>query len=60
MKTLANVKGILFDLDGVLYVGSDAIDGAVEAVQKIRASGILCRFVTNTSTLSLASLQHKI
>ncbi len=60
MKTLSNIKGILFDLDGVLYVGSTAIEGAVEAVQKIRASGLACRFVTNTSTLSLASLQQKI
>lgn len=60
MKTLATIKGILFDLDGVLYVGSNAIEGAVEAVQKIRAGGMPCRFVTNTSTLSLASLQHKI
>jgi HAD superfamily hydrolase (TIGR01458 family) len=60
MKTLANIKGILFDLDGVLYVGSHAIEGAVEAVQKIRDSGLACRFVTNTSTLSLASLQQKI
>jgi len=60
MKTLSNIKGILFDLDGVLYVGSNAIEGAVAAVQKIRASGLKCRFVTNTSTLSLASLQQKM
>jgi HAD superfamily hydrolase (TIGR01458 family) len=60
MKNLSNIKGILFDLDGVLYIGSHAIEGAVEAVQKIRASGLLCRFVTNTSTLCLTSLQRKI
>ena len=60
MKTLSHLKGILFDLDGVLYIGSNAIEGAVEAVQKIRASGLKCRFVTNTSTLSLVSLQKKI
>ncbi len=54
------VKGILFDLDGVLYVGSRAIDGAVAAVARIQAGGLPCRFVTNTSTLSLASLQQKI
>ncbi|MGZ8258523.1 MAG: TIGR01458 family HAD-type hydrolase [Methylotenera sp.] len=60
MSTLSSVKGILFDLDGVLYVGSHAIKGAAEAVGKIRASGMPCRFVTNTSTLSLASLQQKI
>lgn len=60
MTALSSLKGILFDLDGVLYVGSKPIEGAIEAVARIRASGIPCRFVTNTSTLSLASLQHKI
>ena len=60
MNTLSNINGVLFDLDGVLYVGSSAIKGAVEAVGKIRVSGMPCRFVTNTSTLSLASLQQKI
>ena len=60
MYTLSSIKGVLFDLDGVLYVGSHAIKGAAEAVGKIRASGVPCRFVTNTSTLSLASLQQKI
>jgi HAD superfamily hydrolase (TIGR01458 family) len=60
MNTLSSTKGILFDLDGVLYVSSTAFDGAIEAIEKIRASGIPCRFVTNTSTLSLASLHKKI
>ncbi len=58
--SLSAIKGILFDLDGVLYVGSNAIEGAIEAVEKIRACGIQCRFVTNTSTSSLTSLQQKI
>jgi HAD superfamily hydrolase (TIGR01458 family) len=60
MNALSSIKGILFDLDGVLYIGQHAIDGAVEAVRRARASSIQCRFVTNTSTLSLASLQQKI
>ena len=60
MNTLSTIKGILFDLDGVLYIGQHAIEGAVEAVRKIQASGKACRFVTNTSTLSLKSLQQKI
>lgn len=54
------IKGILFDLDGVLYIGSQAIEGAVDAIERIRAGGMPCRFITNTSTLSLTSLQHKI
>ena len=53
-------KGILFDLDGVLYVGSQAIAGAVEAVSSIQNSGIPCRFITNTSTLSVSTLQQKL
>ena len=59
MSDLSALKGILFDLDGVLYTGSNALKGAVEAIEKRRASHI-CRFVTNTSTLSQASLQQKI
>ncbi len=54
------IKGILFDLDGVLYVGGKPISGAVEAVAAIRDQGLICRFVTNTSTLSIASIQNKI
>lgn len=60
MNTLSTIKGILFDLDGVLYIGSHAVEGAIDAVRKIQASGIKCRFVTNTSTLSLTTLEQKI
>lgn len=60
MNSLPHIKGVLFDLDGVLYVGSKPIMGAIDAVARIRDSGIPCRFVTNTSTLSLISLQNKI
>lgn len=60
MNSFTSTKGVLFDLDGVLYIGSRAIEGAIEAVNKIQSHGITCRFVTNTSTLSLLSLQKKI
>ena len=54
------IKGLLFDLDGVLYVGSRPIEGAVETIRQIKAGNIPTRFITNTSTLSLASLQKKM
>ena len=60
MANANEIKGVMFDLDGVLYVGNTPITGAIEAVDTIRAQGITCRFVTNTSRLSIASLQHKI
>jgi len=60
MNPLSGIKGILFDLDGVLYIGSRAIEGAIEVVEQIRTAGFACRFITNTSVLSLDSLQLKI
>lgn len=60
MKNLSSVKGILFDLDGVLYVGTQPIAGAKEAVDQIRNRGIHCRFITNTSTLSVDTLHRKL
>ena len=60
MKNFAQLQGLLFDLDGVLYVGSVPVTGAIEAINTLQNSGLVCRFITNTSTLSLQSLQDKI
>lgn len=60
MPLITAIKGILFDLDGVLYVGSQAISGAIDTVSALKTQGYICRFITNTSTLCLASLQRKI
>ena len=60
MTDLSSLRGILFDLDGVLYVGSSVIEGAIEAVKEIKRRGYRCRFITNTSTLSTASLHAKL
>ena len=35
--SFADIKGLLFDLDGVLYVGEELIEGAVEAVGYIKS-----------------------
>lgn len=40
---------VLFDLDGVLYVGPTAVPHAVDAVAALRAQGIPCGFVTNNA-----------
>jgi HAD superfamily hydrolase (TIGR01458 family) len=57
---ISTKKAVLFDLDGVLYTGNQPIDGAIQAVKQIRDAGMACRFLTNTSTLSIASLQKKL
>src|SRR4051812_4870703 len=47
---LVRYDGFLFDLDGVLYRGTHAIPGAVEAVRAVRAAGRALMFVTNNAT----------
>lgn len=44
-----DIEGLLVDLDGTLYVGDDPIEGAREALVRLRAAGIGVRFVTNTT-----------
>ena len=39
----------LLDLDGVVYIGSDAVDGAPEALAAARAAGMRLAFVTNNA-----------
>jgi HAD superfamily hydrolase (TIGR01458 family) len=47
---------ILLDLDGTLYVGQQAIPGAVGCIKTLRERGIRLRFLTNTTTKSRADL----
>lgn len=47
---LERYDAALFDLDGVLYVGAHAVEGAAEAVAAIRRSGIRVAFVTNNAS----------
>ena len=43
------VRGLLVDLDGTLYVGDEPVEGAREALGRLRSSGIAVRYVTNTT-----------
>jgi len=45
----APVKGVLIDLDGVIWNGSRPIPGAGEAVRRMKEAGIKVRFVSNNS-----------
>ena len=51
MTSLADgYEAFLFDLDGVLYRGSEPIPGAAEAVDRLRGLGKRVAFVTNNSS----------
>src|SRR5918999_182123 len=44
-----SIEGLLLDLDGTLYVGEEPVEGAREAVERLAASGLALRYVTNTT-----------
>ncbi len=46
-----DIRLVIFDLDGVIYRGERAIQGAVELVADLKASGVAVRFATNNSTV---------
>jgi HAD superfamily hydrolase (TIGR01457 family) len=43
-------RSFLFDLDGVLYRGDQAVEGAADAVRRLRDAGRGIAFVTNNSS----------
>ena len=55
-----DVRAVLLDLDGVLYVGEQPIAGARAAVQRLRDAGLALRFVTNTTAHSRAHTLDKL
>jgi HAD superfamily hydrolase (TIGR01458 family) len=55
-----NVRAVLLDLDGVLYVEEEPVPGAAEAVAALRRSGHALRFVTNTTSRSRAKTLEKL
>ncbi|HEX2740270.1 MAG TPA: TIGR01458 family HAD-type hydrolase [Rubrobacter sp.] len=46
-----SVRGVVLDLDGTLYVGGEPVPGARDAVERLKASGLRLRYVTNTTRM---------
>lgn len=40
----------MLDLDGVVYIGAEAVPGAAEHLQRARDAGMRCAFVTNNAS----------
>lgn len=49
-------KAALIDLSGTIHVGHQAIEGAIEACQKLNRAGVQVKFLTNTTTVSSSIL----
>ena len=41
------VDGVLFDLDGTVYVGDDLVPGAADAVRRLRTASVAVAFLSN-------------
>jgi HAD superfamily hydrolase (TIGR01458 family) len=53
---MESVRAVLIDIDGVLTVSWEPLPGAVEALRRIRASGLGVALVTNTTSRTRASI----
>jgi len=56
MSGLADVRGVLLDIDGVLHDGRAPISGALEALDALRARAEGLALVTNTTTRNRAGI----
>lgn len=57
---MPNIRAVLLDLSGTLHVDKTPIQGAVEAVERLRKAGKRIRFLTNTSKKSSSSLAQQL
>ncbi len=55
-----DVDGLLLDIDGVLSVSWEPIDGAIETLGWLRGQGIPFRLITNTTTHPRDALAHTL
>ena len=51
---------VFFDLDGVLYLGPEAVEGAVDGVRRLHEAGVATVYVTNNAARSTAVVAHHL
>jgi len=59
-NVLMGKKAVLFDMDGVVFIGDTPISGAGEAVEELRTKGICVLFVTNNATRTREMFVQKL
>lgn len=57
---MEGIKGVIFDVDGVLKFRGRVYPGAIEVVNRLREKGLIQRFLTNSTLNSRASLAGKL
>ncbi len=59
-EQLQDIKGVLLDLDGTVFVGDRLVPGAADAITALRRSGLPLRFGTNATRMSRTSLVERM
>jgi HAD superfamily hydrolase (TIGR01458 family) len=54
------IKGVLLDLGGVVYVGAAPLAGALQALDRLRGSGLALRYITNTTRIPKRAMLEKL
>lgn len=60
MALIDHYDAVLFDLDGVLYAGAEAIPAAPECVRRLKQVGVRCSFVTNNASRSAEEIAEHL
>jgi ribonucleotide monophosphatase NagD (HAD superfamily) len=54
------IRGLLLDLEGVLYESGHTIAGAVDNVRELADAGLQIRYLTNTTTRSRRAIVEQL
>ncbi len=54
------MAGVLLDLDGVVYVGDEALPGAAETISWLAREGVAHRYLTNTTSRPRSAIVEKL
>ncbi len=60
MTEITDVKGLLIDLEGVLYSDNKLIPGAIEVIKELKKNTLKLRFLTNTTTAPRKQIFNKL
>lgn len=60
MAFIDGYDAVFFDLDGVLYLGPNAVEGAVEGVRRLHGAGTRTVYVTNNAARSTSVVAHHL
>jgi phospholysine phosphohistidine inorganic pyrophosphate phosphatase len=58
--SLEGIEGLLLDLSGVIYVQDEAVPGAAESLERLRAADMPIRLITNTTMRPRSSILERL